>query len=246
MLGARPPVSQLPAVRRVATTIQNTLQHTQGLTYHVHARFQNLACNIKGAHHLDAAGSAWTFSWKNTFTCLYRVPADVHMLLGDLSSENDAFAEALEDYRLALELLSSHLPEVRQPHSFKLHSACVPGASLTCRRPRSPLLQTRVQRRLRCPHACNARLLHALGLTVSMFRHRASSRRCAGWRSCTTRPAWRCSSCTRRHLRRSTPRCVNKHSTSTNDIHEQEPASWRCSDCTRRRLHRSTPWWGPR
>lgn len=36
------------------------------------------------------------------------------MLLGDLSSENDAFAEALEDYRVALELLSSHLHEVRQ------------------------------------------------------------------------------------------------------------------------------------
>ena len=38
--------------------------------------------------------------------------ADVHMLLGDLSSENDAFADALEDYRVALHLLSKHLPEV--------------------------------------------------------------------------------------------------------------------------------------
>lgn len=39
--------------------------------------------------------------------------ADVHMLLGDLSAENDAFEDALEEYRTALQLLNNHLPKVR-------------------------------------------------------------------------------------------------------------------------------------
>jgi SHNi-TPR len=69
------------------------------------------------------------------------------MLLADLSSENDAFTEALEDYRLALGLLSSHLPEASQPRSFKVRrSACIPGASLTSLRPCSPYTQKHVRR----------------------------------------------------------------------------------------------------
>jgi SHNi-TPR len=74
------------------------------------------------------------------------------MLLGDLSSENDAFAEALEDYRLALELLSSHLPEARQLRSFRVHSTRVTCASLTSLRPCSPHMQKHVRCRNSVAH----------------------------------------------------------------------------------------------
>lgn len=41
--------------------------------------------------------------------------ADVHMLLGDLSAENDAFDDALEEYRTALQLLNNDLPKDELP-----------------------------------------------------------------------------------------------------------------------------------
>lgn len=52
------------------------------------------------------------------------------MLLGDLSSENDGFADALEDYRIALDLMDKHLPKVWVPHdpycnSLKAFFYCV-------------------------------------------------------------------------------------------------------------------------
>ncbi len=44
----------------------------------------------------------------------------MHLLLGDLSSENDAFPEALTDYQTALELLGGPLPEVRIALGFRV------------------------------------------------------------------------------------------------------------------------------
>jgi SHNi-TPR len=111
--------------------------------------------------------------------------ADVHMLLGDLSSENDAFAEALEDYRVALELLDKRLPEVRRLCSL-LSGGTTPQNSyhVIVRRHRSAHCNRQGMYR-NCPQRHrfdSADRLHTLDrLKASFHRHHLQVRlQCAG------------------------------------------------------------------